>query len=314
MGKGSGPDLSLITVKGLIGTFFQAIEAGESWATDIGFLSDSNQDTETYRWLGQTPALREWIASRILQGLRVESYTITNKPYEATLEISKADWRRDKIGGIQMRVNDLGVRVAQHWQKLLSALIETNGTCYDGQNFFSASHASGDSGTLSNLLTNSDVAALDVTTAAAPTVAEMVDVILGVIQEFYNMKDDQGEPMNDGAQEFTVMVPPNMMGSTAGAIGDAFIGSGRSNTLLGNDFNVKMRVNPRLTSTTVLYFFRTDRPAKPFILQSEAETEVSFIGPGSEQAFLNSRYLFGVENCRNVGYGLWQYAMKATLS
>lgn len=314
MSTSAGPDLSLITVKGLIGEFRQEIEVAPTWATDVGFLSESDQETETYRWLGQTPQFREWVNSRILKGLRVESYTITNKTYEATLEIAKTDWRRDKIGGIRLRIGDLAVRTAEHWEKLLSSLIEDNGTCYDGQNYFSASHSSGDSGTLSNLVTNSDVPALDVTTAAGPTVAEMVDVILGLIQHMMTFKDDQGEPINGGAREFVLMVPTNMYGAALGAVNDAFIGSGRSNTVRGAGFDVRVMVNPRLTSTTVCYLYRTDRRAKPFILQSEMMPEVTFIGPGSEQAFLHGRYLFGIETCRNVGYGLWQYGLKATLS
>jgi phage major head subunit gpT-like protein len=39
---------------------------------------------------------------------------------------------------------------------------------------------------------------------------------------------------------------------------------------------------------------------------------VSVIGAGSETEFKERRHLFGTERMGNAGYGLWQYAIKAT--
>ena len=312
----SGPDYSRITEKGLIGMFRQELEPiiGEGWASQIGMPSKSDQETETYRWLGMTPALREWVGGRQAKGMRVESYQITNKIFEATLDIPIDDLRRDKIDAIRPRLGDLAVRAKEHWEKLLTELIIANGLCYDGQNFFDTDHVSGSSGTLQNDLDATDVPALNVSTAAKATRDEMIGVITGLVEYIYGYKDDQGEPMNGGAKQFMFMVPVAQYAAAVGAVTDALTANGGSNTLIGQRFKVDVMPNPRLTTATEVYLFRTDGRAKPFILQSELDAMASVIGAGSEEEFKNRRWLFGVEAIRNAGYGLWQHAIRATLS
>lgn len=312
----SGPDYSRITEKGLIGMFRQELEPiiGEGWASQIGMPSKSDQETETYRWLGMTPALREWVGGRQAKGMRVESYQITNKIFEATLDIPIDDLRRDKIDAIRPRLGDLAVRAKEHWEKLLTELIIANGLCYDGQNFFDTDHVSGSSGTLQNDLDGTDVPALNVSTAAKATRDEMIGVITGLVEYIYGYKDDQGEPMNGGAKQFMFMVPVAQYAAAVGAVTDALTANGGTNTLIGQRFKVDVMPNPRLTTATEVYLFRTDGRAKPFILQSELDAMASVIGAGSEEEFKNRRWLFGVEAIRNAGYGLWQHAIRATLS
>lgn len=312
----SGPDYSRITEKGLIGMFRQELEPiiGAGWASQVGMPSKSDQETETYRWLGMTPALREWVGGRQAKGMRVESYQITNRIFETTLDISIDDLRRDKIDAIRPRLGDLATRAAEHWEKLITELIVANGTCYDGAAFFSASHVSGSSGTLKNLLTNSEVAALNVSDANKATRDEMIPVITGLVEYLYGYKDDQGEPMNGGAKQFMLMVPVVQYAAAVGAVTDALTANGGTNTLIGQRFKVDVVPNPRLTTATEIYLLRTDGRAKPFILQSELDVMASVIGAGSEEEFKNRRWLFGVEAIRAAGYGLWQHAIKATLS
>lgn len=313
-----GPDYSRITEKGLIGVFRQELETilDAGWASKIGMMTRSDQETETYRWLGMTPAMREWVGNRLEKGFRVEQYQITNKLFEITLPIAVDDLRRDKLDAIRPRLGDAAQRASEHWEKLLSELIESNGLCYDGQNFFDTDHVSGDSGTLQNSLDASDVAALNVTTATKPTVAEHIQIIIGLVEYMHTYKDDQGEPMNGGAKNFLYMVPVGMYGAAAAAVAQQFItgGAGASNQLLASPFRVEVVANPRLTDDDVVYLFRTDGRTKPFILQSEQDVTSSVIGAGSEEEFKNRRWIFGVEAIRNVGYGLWQHAIKAQLS
>ena len=313
----SGPDYSRITEKGLLGIFLreheQLLDAG--WADMVGFRSMSNQETETYVDLGMTPAMREWIGSRKAQGLRVEEFSLTNKLYEDTLAVAVDDLRLDKLGVLERRIGNFAQRASEHWEKLLTTLITSNGTCYDSQSYFSTSHSSGSSGTQDNALVAGTLAALNVTTAASPTREEMIDIILGMVAQVYGFKDDVGEPLNGGARSFIIMVPTNMMASALGAVNDSFTVSGGSNTLRENLLvNVRPVVNPRLTSTTELYCFRSDANAKPFVLQSQQDVTTSIIGAGSEEEFKNRRWLFGLEAKRNVGYASWSSAVKGTTS
>jgi phage major head subunit gpT-like protein len=309
--------------RSIIGQFYAALEAvtGASWVSKIAMLMDSDQESETYKWLGMVPAMREWIGGRNAKGFRENGITITNKTWEATLEIL-VDWiRRDKTGQIAVRIAELAVRASEHDAKLLSTLI-TNGTgatsgyCYDGQVFFDIDHSEGDSGTQLNLLAAAQVAALNVAAPTAPTSAEAVKAILGVIAYMLNYKDDQGEPMNANARNFLVMTSPALWGYLAQGIIQPVVTSGETNAIVAlkaDGFNVSIAANPRLAYTKQFVTFRTDAPAKPLIIQEEEPMSVSALAEGSEEEFKNNRHLYGIKRISNVGYGYWQYAAHATL-
>jgi phage major head subunit gpT-like protein len=313
-----------LSSRAIIGRFYEIIESSKDkrWPFQIGMEFNSDQESETYKWLGMVPALREWIGGRNAKGLRDNGITIVNKKFEATLEIAVDDIRRDKTGQIDVRIGELADRVTQHWAKLLTTLItNTTAVCYDGQYFFDTDHSEGDSGTIKNLLTSSEVSELTVSTATAPTSAEMADIILGLIEYMYGFKDDQGEPYNEDAKKFLLMVPTNMWGAAVKAVTSNLLNNGSStfdNPLKGvsesEGLSINVAHNPRLTGTTVCYLFRTDGRAKPFILQNEEDMKVSALAEGSDHEFKEDKHLYGVKALRNVGCGYWQHAVKATLS
>lgn len=320
--------LNALGSRAIIGSFYAALEAytGTGWINPLSmFFGNSDQESETYKWLGMSPALREWVGGRQAKGLKDNGITIPNKTWEGTLVIP-VDWiRRDKTGQIQIRINELAGRAAELDSKLLSTLIinggGASGVCYDGQYFFDTDHSEGSSGTQTNALVASDYASLNVTTAADPTVAEMNAAILSSIQHMFSFKDDQGETMNANARNFTVMVPTNMMGAGMGAVYSRIINASTgaydntmANAAAAQGFNVQCVVNPRLTSTTNFFVFRTDAPAKPFIRQEEMPLQVDAIAEGSEEEFKNNQHLYGVKRICNAGYGYWQYAVQSTLS
>lgn len=307
---------SALGFRNIIGTYFARLEAvlANGWADAVSMSFDSDQESETYKWLGQTPAMREWVGGRLARGLSAEGITIPNRTFEATLDISADDIRRDKTPQIMTRVQDLAERNAEHWHKLLTEVLTGNPLCYDGQNFLDTDHAEGASGTQINACTNSHVSALAVTTATAPTVAEMEAVITGLVQHMLAFKDDQGEPMNANARSFMVMVPTSLWAATAGALNLPVIvdsGASRNNLLVNlGGYTFEARVNPRLTSGTQLYVFRTDTPSKPLIRQVELDEGIRV----KDDTFDNNRYLFGVKAIRATGPGYWQYVVRGTLS
>lgn len=311
--------------RAIIGTFYETLQQaiGSSWLNRLAVEFTSDQQSETYKWLGMSPALREWIGGRNAKGLRENGLTITNKTFEATLQVAVDDLRRDKTGQILLRVQEMADRVAAHPMSLISTLINngagvTNGLAYDGQNFFDTDHAEGSSGTLKNALTASEVGALNVSAPTAPTANEMADSILGVLAYFYTYKDDQGEPLNETAKSFIVMVTPTMWGAAQAAVSANLLNTGsggRDNPLLKMPgIAIDVVPNARLTATDKFYMFRADGRVKPFILQNEEQVSMSAIAEGSEHEFKNNEHLYGVKAIRNVGYGMWQHAIQATLS
>lgn len=310
--------------RAIIGTFYETLDqaVGQTWLPDLAMDFSSDQESETYKWLGAVPQVREWIAGRLAKGLRENGITITNKTFEASLEILVDDLRRDKTGQILLRIRELADRVAAHPMKLISDLINngggaTNGLAYDGQYYFDTDHSQGDSGTIKNDLASGDYAVLNVATAAAPTANEMADCILAILQHFFSFKDDQGEPINELARRFKVMVPVNMWGSAQAAVTTNLLNTGsggRDNPLLKMGMTIDVAVNPRLTATDKFCMFRSDGRTKPFIQQLEEATSIAAVAEGTEYEFINNRHLYGVKKITNVGYGMWQHAIRATLS
>ena len=192
-----------------------------------------------------------------------------------------------------------------------------NGLAYDGQFFFDTDHVSLASGTQKNDLAVGDYAVLNVAIANAPTTNEMADAILTVLQHFFLFKDDQGEPINEMARAFVIMVPVNMWGAAQSSVTSALLNTGtggRDNPLLKMGMDISVVVNPRLTATDKFIVFRTDARTKPFIQQIEQGITISAIAEGSEHEFTDNEHLYGVKKITNVGYGMWQQAIRATLS
>lgn len=308
--------LEVLSSRAVVGRYYATLEqnTGASWVPKVSNSFSSNQGSEEYPWLGQVPQLREWVGGRQPKGLRATSIRIDNKDWEATLEILIKDMRRDKTGQIFTRVDELAERTLSHDAKLITAALEGGeaSLAYDGQYFFDTDHSYGDSGTQTNLHT------YNVTTPNAPTAAEMEAAIMQSVQKLLAIKDDQGEPFNDGAKSFLIMVPVNLFGAAAAALKNPVIvdGSGSRTNLITNldGFTFELAVNSRLTEDDSFYTFRTDAVVKPVIVQLEEPVKLEAIAEGSELAFNDKKFRFGVSKIGNVGLGLWERCCKTTLT
>lgn len=312
-----------LSSRAVLAVLASQLELGPTgWVDGVSMGFSSSQEIEEYKWLGASPVMRQWIGDRIAKGLRDYGITIKNLPYEATLDIHEDDIRRDKFGQVRLRINQLAQRVNSHWASLLSTLINNgegsnSGLAYDGQFFFDTDHSSGDSGTLNNDIVAGDYGVLNVADPVNPTSSEMADIIIAGLSQFATFKDDAGEPINENAREFSVMVPPRMFGATVTAIASNLLNTGsgaRDNPLRFQGTTVNPVANPRLTGTSKVYMFRTDAEDKPFIRQEDQALRVTAKAEGSEYAHDTKHHQFGVDASRAVGYGLWQYAMLMTLS
>lgn len=305
-----------LSSRAIIGEFYRRLEvdAGSTWVPGTSMLFQSNQPSETYKWIGMSPAMREWVGGRLAIGFSDQGVTIVNKHFEATMEVLRSEQRRDKTGQIMVRIAELARRTNAHWASLLSTLIEAGETalCYDGQAFFDTDHSEGSSGTQDNDITS------NVGTTTAPTAAEMELAIIQAMSQIMGFKDDKGEPMNDNASGFLVMVPTPFLGAAWAAVKAPVIvsGSGAATNVITtmNGFSIQIAVNPRLTWTTKFAVFRTDSSTKAFIRQEEEEVRMEAVAEGSEEEFKNDRHLYGVSAWRNVGYGFWQDACLVTLT
>lgn len=304
---------NLITSKRIIADITQALEQNTAGAviSAIARTFQSNEASETYAWLGQSPAMREWLGGRSAKDLREFTFQINNKEHEATIEVTKPELRRQKYGSISQRISDLAQRALAYPYKLLTALIVAaeSTACYDTQFFFDTDHAEHDSGTQDNDLTYTAA------TGTTPTDDEMRGAILQAVTKMLGFKDDRGEPINELETEFLVMVPLIYLPQAYAAINLATVANGGQN-LIPNmpGINIKAVPNPRLDIagwTTKMAVFATGSATKPFILQEEMPLNVSAVAEGSELEFNENKHRYGVDWSGNVGMWEWR---KATLT
>lgn len=291
-----------------IGLFFQTYESAvnDSWAPLLLNTFPSVQAVETYAGIGNAPALREWVGGRLAKSLSEYSKTVTNKDYEATLEIFRKDLQRDKTGQLGIKVAQMAQRAAEHDEILLSTLINAGaaGTLdlsYDGQYFFDTDHSVGNSGTMDNDIVfdiSDSPSAIDGSTTA-PSPENFAFAYLQAIQQMQGFKDDQGEPINHNMREVLVMVPKGMSAYARAGLFSATFGGGATNPAFAAstaDGAVKPRlaVNPRLTWTDSFAVFRTDGIMKPYLAQVEETPMMEIVGEGSEYAFDHAAHKYGV--------------------
>lgn len=301
-----------LTSRAVVGRFYRRLEeyAKSAWWTRLALHFASSQQSETYRWLGMVPQVREWIGGRQVRPLRAQGVTIVNKTWESTIRVDADEHRRDKTGQMLVRVNELARRVATHPNKLLTTLV-LNGestACYDGQYFFDSDHAEGDSGAQSNDIT------YDASTPTTPTDTEMHEAIVKAIGQILSFKDDQGEPMNEGARDFLVMVPMSFLSSTLVALAGKVLEDSSNPLAAGEPFRVTWVANPRLTWTTKFAVFRTDGATRPFIFQEELPVQVQVLAEGSELEVNENQHQYGVKAIHEAGYGYWQDACLVTFT
>lgn len=309
--------------RAIIGKFFQKLEESTQadYSPKIGISFNSDQASEQHNWLGNIPAVREKVGGYQATAFRENGITVANKKFECTLKVSTDDLRRDKTGQIRIRAAEQGARMGQHWQSLLSTLIANGETqkCYDGQNFFSTTHTEGDNTTNQSNLITFDLSSDSVVDAAYqgtyqnPSPQTIQATIMKGIQAILGFKDDQNEPMNQGASKFLVMVPTQFWGATASAVALPTLAQGMANVipaLKNYSLAIEPVINPRLTWTDSLAVFRTDAETKPFIMQEEVAPEYIYLDENSEHAKKNDEVLFMAKASRNAAYGMWQQAVK----
>ena len=214
------------------------------------------------------------------------------------------------------RVRELATRANAHWAKLLTALLIAGPTsiCYDGAYFFDTLHITdcGPAGAQSNKLVPAMAGAL-------PTAGEMETAILTAVEQIVSFVDDQGEPSNENAREFLVMVGPQLFQPAAAALKNPIIidgGTSRTNTIVNvGGYGFDLAVNARLIAQGLaFYVFRTDAATRSMLRQEEVPITVDAIAEGSELEFRERKHHYGVTAIRNVGYGYWQRAILSTFA
>ncbi len=129
----------------LSAVFNDAFEGAETFFERLAMVVPSNTRSNDYAFMLQFPMLREWIGDRQIRSLAAGHYELTNKDYEATVEVDRNDIEDDQLGIYNPIVAELGRAAKQHPDKLIADLMAAgfSTVCYDGQYFFDTDHEVG---------------------------------------------------------------------------------------------------------------------------------------------------------------------------
>jgi len=293
-----------LLTKGLRSEFFNRYDAATTYYQDLATRIQSNADTETYKWLGSVPRMREWGTGRVARGLSTESYSVENLKYESTLEVDRDEIADDKTGQIRIRIGELAARAATHKDFLISQLLingETAGfNSYDGVSFFNDAHVSGSSGAQDNKLTSTAVDPDD------PTTDEFKKALNTAIGTMLAFKDNLGDPMAISATGLACIVPTSMFMRALEAV-SATVVSSTSNVLQGA---ARIIAFPWLTDASKWYLVKTDGVIRPFIFQDREPVEFTALTEESDEGFRREKFLYGVRARYRLAYAYWQFGVR----
>jgi phage major head subunit gpT-like protein len=289
--------------KGLRVEFMKAYEQVENGKILSAAMSiASSADHEKFGWLGSVPQMQEFIDEKSPKGLLDHNYTIKNVPFEATLKVDKFALRNDQYSMVQTRVRDLAARAKVFPIKLLMDLIVAGTTqlCYDGLAFFSASHVEGQSGTQTNIVNGTGT-----------TLAQLTADFLSARTLMMSYLDDAGQPMFEdlAQQDLMIVCPPALQGTFQQLLNSTILPNNGTNVLYKA---ADLAVSSRLVDANDWYVMNRWGAVKPLVLQENMPIEFGALEGQSDEGFKRRFYLYGVEWYGNVGYGLWQKAVKVT--
>jgi len=259
----------------------------------VATVLTSNSDLEKYGWLGDIPAVREWLGDREAGALAEYDYTITNKNWESSIGIDRNDIEDDKYGMIMERVRAMPRALVEHRWEMIEDLFAagSTGLAYDGSAFFANRTSPND-----NLLAGN----------GADTVAHIQTDILAVFAAMYNFTSDTGRHLRIKLD--TIVCPVEIYGLVMEAVTEVQGATSKnvSSTIIKNVIPL-----PGQSDTTDWYAACTSHRMKPFILQTRKEPKPVL---DDTQVKRNRKYVFGADGRSNAGYGFPQLAAKVVNS
>lgn len=144
------------------GIFFNALDgalAESNWELVAQEVPSSTSEAE-YAWITAVPDLEEEIGEKRVHDLAAAQYSIRNKPYSNVVRVKRDDYVDDNLGIYNSHFKTAGSKVgkwlSKNVLKMLPRGITSQGLCFDGLPYFSASHPRLSGGVYSNYDANSN--------------------------------------------------------------------------------------------------------------------------------------------------------------
>ncbi|MDD4985110.1 MAG: Mu-like prophage major head subunit gpT family protein [Dehalococcoidales bacterium] len=258
---------------------------------DIATVFNSDTEKESYNWLGAAPPMQEWKDKRKLNGLRPFDYTLTNKDWEATLEVERNAIKDNKLGHIPIRVRSLARSYLKFINEYMFSLLDDGESiaAYDGSYFFHDTRKIGDSGTIDNILSGS----------YSDSASEIRAGISAAVVQMASFCDDWGKKMN--LVPDTIVCSPAMYMLIKEALKSDYSGQARTEA----EFVKKIISSPWIDADTDDWFVLcTTEEVKPLIFQNRQNPEFNQVdNPSDSHVFLNKTFLYGIDARFERGFG-----------
>jgi phage major head subunit gpT-like protein len=282
---------------GVLGAFNRAYMDAEAtaMANVIATRIETTLPTQNYDWWGQLPTLREWTDERTFRSMTRYRYTISDRVYEASIQVERRALEDDQLDALWTKVRDLGQQAVRDVDRMLVEFLLAgfNTVGPDGQYFFDIDHA--ESGSTQSNVTSGSLSASALRTA---------------ITTMMSFRGDANRPL--GITPTHLLVGPSQFLTARELVESPVVvatsGTNYANVLAGI---VQVLVTPYIPGNQ-WFLLDLSRPIKPLILQvrSDVPDEVVIHSDPSNSpiVFMQDIVAVGVRKRFGIGYGLWQLA------
>lgn len=126
----------------LVTRFNAGLAAAPNHWAQVARLIPSDGRSNTYAWLSQFPAFREWVGARLHKLFAENAYSVVNRKFENTVDVQRTDIEDDSFGHYGTIAESYGQAVIDLQNDLVFQALSAGftSTCYDGQFFFDIDH------------------------------------------------------------------------------------------------------------------------------------------------------------------------------
>ena len=127
----------------------------------------SSSGSTDHTWIGQIPAFKKWIGSRVIEQLNLGKITVVNEPFESTVGVPVPAIEDDSYGAFNNLMEAMGVNARDLWRTLAVKALLANGDWADSNPFFCSGRVLAEGCTVTNAVTAAfSAAALETAIAA----------------------------------------------------------------------------------------------------------------------------------------------------
>jgi len=123
----------------------------ERWTQTI----PSTARIEHFNWMSPTPGVKQFKGHREFAGIHSVPYRVENLEFDAAFSVPLRDIQDDQTGGYALKARELASRAKNFPSRWVTKHLAAGSSraCFDGSNFFAATHNLGGYATNANLLT-----------------------------------------------------------------------------------------------------------------------------------------------------------------